>query len=365
MSKKRAVILGTGFMGQVHARAIRTQGSIVVGVLGSSPTSGQSFAAELGTAESISSLSQALELGADVVHICTPNNLHHEQFMQAAALGLSVVIEKPVATELAQAREMVSAAKVLPMTAVPFVYRFHPLVLEIRRRILQDSSNRLWLLHGSYLQDWIAKLSGSTWRKQSEKGGKLRAFGDIGIHWCDLMEFVTGHRITKVSARLGNTHSAQGDDTEDGAVVMFETDRGAIGTLVVSQVSPGRSNRLWFSFDGENKSYEFDQEHPDFAWMGTLGDNSIIRRDPASQPEISRPNALPPGHAQGYQNAFNDFVEEAYQVIDGKKSEVLATVADGARASAIAEAVWMSQISGEWTSVPQHQGSSAVMAGGD
>jgi predicted dehydrogenase len=352
-------------MGQVHARAIRTQGSTVVGVLGSSPASSQAFAAELGTAEALTELSQAVALGADVVHICTPNNMHYSQFKQAAELGLSIVVEKPLATDLDEAREMVTLAKDLPMTAVPFVYRFHPLVLEIRRRIQNDPNNRLWLLHGSYLQDWIAKLTGSTWRKMSDKGGKLRAFGDIGIHWCDLMEFVTGHRITKVSARLGNTHAAQGADTEDGAVVMFETDKGAIGTLVVSQVSPGRSNRLWFSFDGEVNSYEFDQEHPDFAWMGTLSDNVIIRRDPASQPEVSRANALPPGHAQGYQNAFNDFVEEAYQVIDGHKSDVLATAVDGARAAAIAEAVWLSQTSGTWVSVPQHLEVPSMMAAGE
>lgn len=352
-------------MGHVHARAIRTQGSTVVGVIGSSEASSKAFAAELGTAVALRDLSEASSLGVDVVHICTPNDSHYSQFKQAAELGLSAVVEKPVALDLNQAREMVSLARELPMTAVPFVYRFHPLVLEIRRRIQNDPNNRLWLLHGSYLQDWIAKLTGSTWRKMSDKGGRLRAFGDIGIHWCDLMEFVTGHRIVSLSAKLANTNSSQDSDTEDGALVMFETDRGASGSLVVSQVSPGRSNRLWFSFDGELASYEFDQEHPDFAWMGTLGDNAIIRRDPATQPEVSRPNALPPGHAQGYQNAFNDFVEEAYQVIDGKTSDVLATVADGARAAAIAEAVWLSQSTGTWVSVPQHTNVQTMMAAGE
>ena len=352
-------------MGHVHARAIRTQGSTVVGVMGSSQQTSSSFANELGTAKAIQNLSEALTLGAEVVHICTPNNLHFSQFKQAAELGLSVVIEKPVALDLAEAKEMVALSRNLAMTAVPFVYRFHPLVLEIRRRIQSDPTNRLWLLHGSYLQDWIAKLTGSTWRKLSDKGGRLRAFGDIGIHWCDLMEFVTGHKITRLSAKLANSHSAQGSDTEDGALIIFETDRGASGSLVVSQVSPGRSNRLWFSFDGELNSFEFDQEHPDFAWMGTLGDNAIIRRDPATQPEVSRANALPPGHAQGYQNAFNDFVEEAYQVIDGKKSDVLATVADGARAAAIAEAVWLSQSTGTWVEIPQHLPAQTLAAAGE
>jgi predicted dehydrogenase len=305
-------------------------------------------------------------MGADVVHICTPNYLHAQQFLQAADLGMSIVIKKPVATSLEDAAQLVAASKTLPMTAVPFVYRFHPLVLEIRRRIRSTPENNLWLLHGSYLQDWIAKLDGASWRQESDKGGKLRAFGDIGIHWCDLMEFVTGHRITSVSARLGNSVGSRGiSDTEDGAVVMFETDKGATGSLVVSQVSPGRSNRLWFSFDGDLNSYEFDQENPDFAWQGSLGDNTIIRRDPATQPEISRPNALPPGHAQGYQNAFNDFVEEAYQVIDGKRSDVLATVVDGARATAIAEAVWHSHSTGSWVSVPQHQEVPSMMVAGE
>lgn len=351
-------------MGRVHARAIRNQGSAVVGVIGSSEASGRAFAESLGTARAFSNISEAVKLGADVVHICTPNNLHHSQFIEAADLGLSIVIEKPIANDLCDAIEMANLTRRLPMTAVPFVYRFHPMVLEIRRRIQSDPSNKLWMLHGSYLQDWMGQLTGPNWRESGDKGGRLRAFGDIGIHWCDLMEFVTGHRITRVSARLGNSRASTGSETEDGAVVIFETDLGAIGSLAVSQVSPGRSNRLWFSFDGNLKSYEFDQEHPDSGWMGTYEDNAVIRRNPANQTEVSRPNALPAGHAQGYQNAFNDFVEEAYQVIDGKPSEILPTAVDGARAAAIAEAIWLSQISGSWADVPQHLKVPSLAAGG-
>src|ERR671926_1142247 len=80
------------------------------------------------------------------------------------------------------------------------------------------------------------------------------------------MEFATGHRITRLVARLAAAYPDR--PTEDGAAVLFDTDRGATGSVVVSQVSPGRKTRLWFSFDGSAASYAFDQELPDSLWIG-------------------------------------------------------------------------------------------------
>ena len=137
------------------------------------------------------------------------------------------------------------------VTAVPFVYRFYPTVREARARIATGEAGRLWLLHGSYLQDWLAGAGESNWRVDPALGGASRAFGDIGVHWCDLMEFVTGHRIVRLTATTARAFEERstGDRagavaTEDGAVVLFETDQGAAGSVVVSQVTPGRKNRL-------------------------------------------------------------------------------------------------------------------------
>jgi predicted dehydrogenase len=261
-----------------------------------------------------------------------------------------VVVEKPLATNLEDAAALLALAGQVNVTAVPFVYRYHPVVLELRKRIQENSTNKLWLLHGSYLQDWLAESMTTNWRSNSAAGGPTRAFGDIGVHWFDLMEFVTGHRVTKLNAHFAKVHES---DTEDGALVTFETDRGSVGSTVISQASAGRSNRLWFSFDGTEESYSFDQENPETGWVGTLGDNHIVRRDPNRQTGISvRSNSLPAGHPQGYQTCFNDFVADVYSThAGGAKSEVMPSFVDGFRGAQLADAVMRSVTSKGWVEV--------------
>src|SRR6185295_15487321 len=201
--------------------------------------------------------------------------------------------EKPLAINPDSAAGLVDQAAATGVVhAVPFVYRYYPTVREARDRISRDEAGRLWLLHGSYLQDWLSGRQVSNWRVDPKVGGTSRAFADIGVHWCDLMEFVTGHRITRLAARM--IRSA-GRITEDGATVLFDTDRGASGSLVVSQISPGRKNRLWFSLDGEHASYSFDQEAPEHLWIGTATQNLILPRGADAQSEqAQRYSVLPP-----------------------------------------------------------------------
>jgi predicted dehydrogenase len=352
----RAAIIGTGFMGQVHASAIRASGHELVGVVGTTPSKAGALAKKFPVAISSTSIDEILDLAPDVVHVCTPNSMHAAHATRALERGISTIVEKPIATTLAEAIVLAELGTSVPVSAVPFVYRYHPLVLEIRERISLHPTNRLWLLHGSYLQDWLAAESAVNWRTDSRAGGASRAFADIGVHWCDLMEFATGQRIVRLSARLGSVHqrpSADKNDTEDGGVIQFETDAGALGSLVVSQASAGRSNRLWFSFDGSDESYSFDQENPETAWIGTRGDNRIVRRDPVRQRGFaSRAGALPAGHAQGYQACFNDFVGDVYAAAAGQSlSPVLPTVLDGLRAAELTEAVLASHRSNQWVLV--------------
>src|SRR6187399_2773238 len=277
----RAGVIGTGFMGTVHARAIHAAGATLARV-SSHTTEATRRGAEImgaaGVAESAEELITAEDV--DVVHICTPNHLHFPLAEQALRAGKHVVCEKPLATTPADAQRLAElAAGTDVVTAVPFVYRFYPTVREARARIADGEAGRLWLLHGSYLQDWLAGSMESNWRVDPALGGASRAFGDIGVHWCDLMEFTTGHRIVRLAARMSSAFPGRGG-TEDGAVVVFETDRGASGSVVVSQVSPGRKNRLWFSFDGQEASYVFDQEVPDALWVGGVTENRIVPRGP-------------------------------------------------------------------------------------
>jgi predicted dehydrogenase len=284
-STPRAGIIGTGFMGAVHSRAVRAAGSTVSAVAGSSRASGEAAAAGLG-AQAVAESPEALIArdDVDVIHICTPNATHADLARKAIAAGKAVICEKPLATSVEDAKELTYLAEQAGVvTAVPFVYRFYPAVREARDRIRSGEAGRLWLLHGSYLQDWLAGAEAANWRVDSQLGGASRAFGDIGVHWCDLMEFTTGHRIPRIMARTSRAHEQRETGgtlssvaTEDGATLLFDTDKGATGSLVVSQVSPGRKNRLWFSFDGTEASLSFNQERPDTLHIGRTDSSSDI-----------------------------------------------------------------------------------------
>ena len=346
----KAAVIGTGFMGAVHGQALQANGIDITGFSGSSLIKAESIASTFKGAQGFANVEQLLDTKPDVLHVCTPNATHLEYAKLAIERGINVIVEKPLATSLNDASELLSLAGQVQVTAVPFVYRYNAMVLELRKRIQANKTNNLWLLHGSYLQDWLAESMTTNWRSNSAAGGPTRAFGDIGVHWFDLMEFVTGQRVTKLNAHMAKVHDS---DTEDGALVTFETDAGAVGSTVISQASAGRSNRLWFSFDGTEESYSFDQEHPETGWVGTLGDNRVVRRDPNQQSGLSvRSNSLPAGHPQGYQTCFNDFVADVYSSLEGApQSEVLPTFQDGFRAAQLADAVMQSVKSNGWVEV--------------
>ncbi|MFF1832309.1 Gfo/Idh/MocA family protein [Paenarthrobacter sp. NPDC058040] len=349
-SEPRAGIIGTGFMGTVHSRAVHAAGGTVSAVAGSSPASAEAAAPAFGARTAAASPEALIARDdVDVVHICTPNATHADLARKAIAAGKAVICEKPLATSVEDATELTERAREAGVvTAVPFVYRFYPAVREARERIGRGEAGRLWLLHGSYLQDWLAGAEATNWRVDSGIGGASRAFGDIGVHWCDLMEFVTGHTITRIMAHTSRAYEERETGgrvspvaTEDGATLLFETDQGASGSLVVSQMSPGRKNRLWFSFDGTEASFSFNQERPDSLHIGRTDSSSTVPVGPEtlSTPGGRRYAILPPGHPQGYQDSFNAFVADTYSAIQGQTPEGLPTFQDGLRAALLTDAL--------------------------
>ena len=348
----RAGIIGAGFMGTVHAHAVRAAGGVVSRVVGRTPEEAERAAARLLAVDVAASVDELVTADdVDAVHVCTPNHTHVALTDAALRAGKHVVCEKPLATSPEDARRLVEAAtQAGVVAAVPFVYRFYPAVREARARIADGEAGPLWLLHGSYLQDWLASADATNWRVDPALGGGSRAFGDIGVHWCDLMEFTTGHRITRLTARMATAFTER-QGTEDGAVVLFETDRGATGSLVVSQVSPGRKNRLWFSVDGAEESLTFDQENPDSLWIGGREVNRQLLRGTSEGPAAARYSVLPAGHPQGYQDCFDAFVADTYAALRGDVPDGLPTFADGLRAAQITEAVLESAAKQAWVEV--------------
>ncbi len=357
----RAGIVGTGFIAGVHAHAVRAAGGRVVAVLGSSGDSTARGVAEMSAGRGASGVEDLVAADdIDAIHICTPNATHVPLAEAALAAGKHVICEKPLATSVADARRLTALADAAGVVAsVPFVFRFYASVRDARARIAADGANPLWLLHGAYLQDWLAGAQLTNWRVEPALGGASRAFGDIGVHWCDLMEFTTGHRITRLTAWMHSAFPQRGPagattdvHTEDGAVVVFETDKGAMGSVVVSQVSPGRKNRLWFSFDGPDTSYVFDQEMPDVLWLGERAQSRVMSRGEGVGHAGSAYSRLPAGHPQGYQDAFNAYICDFYATLHGQRAAGLPTFHDGLRAAVVTQAVIDAAAGGTWVEVP-------------
>jgi len=353
----RSVIVGTGFMGDVHARAVRAAGGTVSAVVSRSADQAAAAARQFGAQSAYTSVAEALTHGdVDVVHICTPNHTHTALAHEVLEAGVHVICEKPLATSVADAENLEAAATAAGVVhAVPFAYRFYGSVREARARILASPRGDVRIVHGSYLQDWLSRPDDTNWRVDPALGGQSRAFGDIGVHWCDLVEFVTGHRIARVSAQLLALPrpGASESGTEDAAVMQFVTDHGAIGSSVISQISPGRKNRLWFSVDTADASYQFDQENPDSLWIGGRGHSVELPR--AAEDQVIGPHydLVPTGHPQGYQDCFTNFVRDVHQAVRGEPPDGLPTFADGLRAAALTEAVLQSARTGAWVEPPR------------
>lgn len=361
--RPRSGIIGTGFMGMVHARAVRAAGGRVTAVAASSRERAERMAVTL-HAESAAASAEALIASdaVDIVHVCTPNNLHEPLAKLAISAGKHVICEKPLAIHAEGAQYLAELAAGANVTAtVPFVYRFYSSVHSARSRIRDGQAQALHLIYGHYLQDWLSRAEDNNWRTESARGGPSRAFADIGIHWVDLAEFVSGHRINRLCARTltacERRRSPGGDaaiDTEDAATLMFETDHGAIGSVVISQVSPGRKNLLWLCLDGPEEGLAFDQERPDCLWVGTREEARTIARGtgPRHSMTPARWDILPPGHPQGYQDAFNAFVAATYAAAAGSPPDGLPTFADGLRSAQVTAAALRSADSGTWQAVP-------------
>ena len=359
-----AGIVGAGFIGEVHARAIRSAGATLTIVADGSADRSEAAARRLGAAVGAASAEELLASpDVDVVHICTPNHLHAPLARLALRAGKHVICEKPLATGLADAQDLVRMADAAGVVAaLPFIYRYYPMIQEARARVLGGSAGPVRLVHGSYLQDWLSRPEDHNWRVESELGGPSRAFADIGVHWCDLVEFVTGHRIVSLVAQLTTAVPKRAEHdgglahailTEDAATILFTTDGGATGCLVASQVTPGRKNRLWFSVDGAENSLAFDQEQPESLWLGSREQTTILVRGSESMsPEARRLSVLPAGHPQGYQDCFNGFVADVYSEVAGERRPGMPTFRDGLRAAELTQAVLASAATRSWVEVP-------------
>lgn len=371
----RIALIGTGMIASAHLRAARALGAEVIGILGSRPERSVQVARQWRIPTGYPDLDALILERPDVVHVCSPNNSHAFYAEALIRAGIHTVVEKPVATTLRDAELLaVLAAKNDVVVTVPYIYRYHPLVREIRARRIAGEFGDIALVHGSYLQDWLLSPNTTTWRVNPVEGGSSRAFADIGTHWCDLAEFVSGEKFLRLSAITSITHptrprhsttsfsgAVSSDNqqpehvavrTEDIAVVNFETARHIPATTVISQVSAGRKNRLWLEIDGTTGSAVFDQENPETIWLGRENETVLLHRgETDARPEQARFNHVPAGHPQGWTDAFTAFIHDTYLAVSGDLPEGLPTIEDGLRSIQLIDAVLTSAQSRQWVSI--------------
>jgi predicted dehydrogenase len=369
-----AALVGTGFIAAVHVDALRRLGVDVLGVVGSSPDR----AAEAGLGNVYGSLGELLEDDrVDVVHLTTPNHLHYPQVKQALAAGKHVVCEKPLALTAAESRQLVALADAAGVVhCTNFMARFYPLVQQARSLLHEGSLGEIWNVHGSYLQDWLLRPTDWNWRLEPERGGDLRAIGDIGSHWLDLVQFVTGSRIVEVFADLQTVipirrrplgpvqtfaqTEAEGDDvaiaTEDLAHVLLRFEGGARGAVVISQVSAGRKNMLSFELDGADAALAWNSERAEELWLGRRDRaNELLLRDPSLMtPAARETTTLPAGHAEGFAETFRELYRRVYRAVEsgGPPPEPdYPTFADGHWENVLGEAIALSSRERRWIEV--------------
>ena len=376
LDELKAGVVGTGFIGAVHVDALRRLGIEVLGVVGSTPER----AGAKGLAPAYDSFEAMLEdERVDVVHLTTPNHLHFPQAKQALVVGKHVVCEKPLTLTSLESAELVELAKTAGLVnCTNFNLRFYPLVQETRARVLAGDLGDVWSVHGGYLQDWLARPTDWNWRLEADRGGELRAVGDIGSHWLDLAQFVTGLRIVEVLADFATTipvrrrpagevetfANAEDDarlgapmSTEDLAHILLRFEGGARGSIVVSQVSFGRKNSLRIELDGSAESAAWDSESNEELWLGHRDrPNEILRRDPALlHPEAAARSHLPVAHTEGYAETFRELYRAVYaDVARGEPADEpeYPTFRDGHVENVIGDALALSNSKQRWVEVP-------------
>lgn len=358
MRKIRTAIIGTGFMGKVHSENVRRVGNVeLAAIAGATAESAKAFADSIGVEHSTGDYRTILaDKSIDAVHVLTPNALHFPISMEAMQAGKAVICEKPLTLDANEARQMVEYAEAhnIP-NCVQHNLRYYPVVQHIRQMIAAGDLGDVLIVQGTYSQDWLLYDTDYNWRVERASNGALRAVGDIGSHWMDMIQHVTGLKITALCAELATFHKERRKpkfsvetftgktlspddydkiaiDTEDFASVLLRLGDRARGCYTVSQMSAGNKNRFEIEVYGTKSGVRWNQERPDELWIGNRNTpNQIIVKDPSL---LKGPAAgfadLPGGHSEGYDDAHKQVFKRFYaRVADPSAPVDYPTFAEG------------------------------------
>jgi predicted dehydrogenase len=339
----RAGIVGTGFIARVHAIALRAIGVEVAAVAGTTREKAEAF----GDGVPYGDLDHLLEQERiDVLHVCTPNDVHAVQAAAALDRGVHVVCEKPLAVSSEQAQAMIDAAAGL-VNATCYHVRGYPLVEEMRAQVAGGELGEIAFVHGRYLCDDVL-FPASGWRADPARSGPSYVVGDLGTHWLDLAEHVTGQTLVELAADF---RSFAGGPLEDYATLLLRYSGGAAGSLVLSAGAAGRKNQLLFECEGSAGGFTWDQETPtELLHRVADGPKRIVVKDPLANTAGARPmSRYPAGHGEGYGEAFRNLFENVYAAVAGREHAPFPTFRDGLRGVAAIEAAVESK--GSWVTL--------------
>ncbi len=376
MSAPGAAIIGSGFIGPVHLEALRRLGIPVAGILGSSPAKSVAAAQALGLPRGYAELAEMLaDEQVGVVHITSPNRLHHAQAAAALAAGKHVMCEKPLAMTAAESGDLVARAATSGCHAgVCYNVRYYPHCLEAAELVRQGYLGEVRAVVGAVQQDWLLRASDYNWRVLAEQGGELRAVADIGTHWMDLVSSIVGQRIVAVLADLRTVHptryrpvgevqtfsreraaktEAVAITTDDCGSLLLRFESGIPGNLWVSQVTPGRKYQVRFEIIGSERTLAWQSERPDELWVGSREEgNRLLMRDPGSMSDrAAHLSNYPAGHAEGYPDSFKQLFRDFYEALETGVAPAEArypTFADGHGEIVIVDAALRSRLAGGW-----------------
>jgi predicted dehydrogenase len=373
-----AAIIGLGFVGKAHLEALRRLAIPVRGILGSSPERGREAARELRSERAYNSLDELVhDTAVNVVHVCTPNYVHHDQAKAALVAGKHVMCEKPLAMNTGESQSLIELSRKLKLVGgVTYNLRYYPLCHEARSMVQRGLIGEPRLIHGSFLQDWLLYPTDWNWRLQPELGGDMRVVADIGTHWLDLLTWITGKKVTELCADLATVNpvrkrprgrvqtfqqsTGETDDfkvtTDDYASIMLHFEGGAHGVCTVSQVSAGRKTRLWFEVDGSEGSLAWNSEDPNTLWVGHRREpNQQLIKDPSLMSPAARGYAAyPGGHAEGYPDTFVQLFKDFYAYIEAgdlSQARTFPTFETGHNEIRLCEAIAESANERRWVSL--------------
>ncbi len=380
MKKLKTAIIGLGYIGESHIEAVHRIGLCeLYGVFDANRALAEEKTAYYGIPKCYASIDELLaDPEVDVVHDCTPNRLHHDINCRILRAGKHLLSEKPLCSSYEEAMDLVEVKKDCPgcVAAVNFNYRMNPMVLEMRERVARGDIGDVRVLSGSYLQDWLLYDTDYSWRLDPKVAGISCCIADIGSHWMDAVQFVTGHRIAKVMADLDTVIPVRKKPTrqnltftsavpteyeevevknEEYGAVLFRTDKGARGVFCVSELCAGHGCYFNFEVDGSKASFRWNQEENDRLWMGMRdGDNRYIIRNPNTiSPEARAYTGLAMGHPEGWNDAFKGNIHSVYRYIAGgmEGKPPFATLEDAAQLVRLTECIVQSSREKRWIEV--------------